>query len=143
MHIPNLNLPSFHGVITPQPVFVTDTVRVTKLRRDTVYVPKSMSHYVLSNLKDAFTTHGSKIDWTAWNPENHTYQVQEYRYHPGNWHVGVSVGVITLPLQSLTLIGCNGLVGYGRLRLGFGAYVGLNLKPYSMLRVSYRLTTAE
>jgi len=143
MHIPKLKLPLSHGAITPQIVFVTDTVQVTKLRRDTIYVPKTMPHYVLSDPKNAITTKGSKIDWTAWNPGNHTYQVREYRYHPSNWHVGVSMGIITLPFQSLSLIGCNGMVGYGRLRLGVGVYIGSNLRLYSMLRVSFRLNTGE
>ncbi len=143
MHIPNMKLPSFSGAITPQLIFVTDTVRVTKLRRDTIYVPKAMPHYVLSNPDNAITTHGSKIDWTVWNPESHTYQVREYRYHPSNWHVGVSVDAITLPLQPFTLIGLNGMIGYNRLRLGIGEYTGFNFEPYTVIRVSYRLISRE
>ncbi|HKI46045.1 MAG TPA: hypothetical protein VKA08_12000 [Balneolales bacterium] len=143
MHIPDLKVPSFHGTITPQLIFVTDTVQLTKLRRDMIYVPKAMPNYVLSNPANAITTHGSKIDWTSWNPENRTYQVREYRYHPSRWHYDISANVLIFPSQSLTMMGINGKIGNGRFNIGAGAYLGSGLIPSPILTIDYKLISKE
>ncbi len=143
MHIPNLKLPPFQGAITPELVFVTDTVQVTKLRRDTIYVPKSMFHYVLSDPKNAIKTQGTKIDWTTWNPGNHTYEVRQYRYHPSRWHYGISAGTIIFPFQALTMIGVSGTIGYKQFNIGAGTYLGSDLVPATMLSIHYKLLGKE
>lgn len=83
MQIPSLKLPSFHGTITTQLVFVTDTVEVTRLRHDTIYVPQSMPHYVLSDPQNAITKYGSRINWTT----NHSYEIRQYSLHSNELHI--------------------------------------------------------
>jgi len=142
MHIPNL-VPNIKGSLSPDLIFVSDTVTRKKLRIDTVYVPKKMPDYVLSSQQHAITTSGSTIRFNYFNPRTRQYQIRQYHFHPSPWHYNIAANAYIFPFESLTLIGLSGNIGYDRLKIAAGAYLGSDLKPYPMIHIHYKLIGKE
>jgi len=128
MHIPNL-VPKLKGSISPDLVFVSDRIIRKKLRIDTVYVPKKMQDYVLSNPDKAITTSGSTIRWNAWNPKTRQYQVRQYHFHPSPWHYNIAANASNLSFNSIIMTDMMGNIGYGPVKIGIGPVAVTNLLP--------------